>query len=167
MMTKSLKEASDVNDLECTRRSFCAQATLATCGAAVGLILQACGGGSSPTAPGHSSLLPTITGTRATGGVTIAIDSNSPLAGAGTAALVQSPAGNFLVAHTGGDTFLAVSAVCTHQACTITNVENQTYVCPCHGSTFDQNGRVLGGPALTSLRQYAAQFADGILTIAA
>lgn len=166
-MTTPLNDARAVREIEWTRRDFCAQATRATCGAAFGLVLQACGGGSSPTAPGHSSLLPTITGTRASGGVTVAIDSNSPLAAAGSAALVQSPVGNFLVAHTSGDSFVALSALCTHQACTITNVDNQTYVCPCHGSTFDQTGRVLGGPAPTSLRQYTAQFTDGILTIAA
>ena len=166
-MTKPLIEAKDLRGGDSTRRDFCAQAMRATCCAALGLALEACGGGSSPTAPGHSSLLPTVTGTRATGGITVAIDSSSPLAAAGAAALVQSPVGSFLVAHPSGDTFVALSALCTHQACTITNVDNQTYVCPCHGSTFDLNGRVLGGPAPTSLRQYAAQFAEGILTIAA
>lgn len=153
---------TDVN-----RRSFCGQAARASCCAALGLMLESCGGGSSPTGPGRSSLLPTVTGTRMAGGVAITIDSGSPLAAAGTAALAQTPSGSFLVAHTGPETFVALSAICTHQTCTITNVENQTYVCPCHGSTFDLNGRVLGGPAAASLRSYATQFADGVLTIAA
>jgi cytochrome b6-f complex iron-sulfur subunit len=152
---------------ELNRRDFCGQAARVTCCAALGLMFESCGGNSSPTAPGHSSMLPTVTGTRMTGGIAITIDSSSPLAAAGTAALAQTPSGSFLVAHTGAETFVALSALCTHQACTITNVDNQTYVCPCHGSTFDLNGRVLGGPAPTSLRSYATQFADGVLTIAA
>jgi Rieske Fe-S protein len=155
--------------MQTNRRDFCAHAARATCCAAIGLVLESCGGGgSSPTAPGHSSLLPTVNGTRMTGGIAVTIDSSSPLAAGGTVALVQSSAGSFLVAHTGGETFVALTAICTHQGCTITNVENQTtYVCPCHGSTFDLNGRVLNGPALAPLRVYATQLADGVLTIAA
>jgi Rieske Fe-S protein len=148
-----------------TRRQFCAQAAgLAAFGGAF-TILQGCGG--SPTSPSNAPALPLVTGTRVTGGVTVAVDASSPLSAVGSAALIQASGANFLVAHTDAASFVAVSAVCTHQVCTITGFSTQTYVCPCHGSTFDVNGRVLGGPAPTPLHQYATQFVNGVLTIAA
>jgi cytochrome b6-f complex iron-sulfur subunit len=149
---------------EPTRRTFCTRAaTLAVFGA-VGAILQSC---SSPTSPGNVPALPTISGTRVTGGITVTIDAASALSPVGNAALVQTPIGDFLVAHTAQNSFIALNATCTHQTCTITGFANQNYVCPCHGSTFDVNGRVLGGPAPAALHQYPTQFASGVLTITA
>jgi len=40
----------------------------------------------------------------------------------------------------------AMSAICTHLGCTVGKVE-WGYQCPCHGSRFDFEGRVLRGPA--------------------
>jgi len=40
----------------------------------------------------------------------------------------------------------ALSLVCTHLGCTV-NVGSGEIVCPCHGSVFDREGRVLKGPA--------------------
>jgi Rieske Fe-S protein len=108
-----------------------------------------------------------VTGTRISGGITLAIDSSSPLSAVGAAALMQTSIGDFLVAHTAQDVFVALTATCTHQTCTVTGFSSQTYVCPCHGSTFDVNGRVLGGPAPAPLRQYPTQFANGVLTVTA
>lgn len=148
-----------------TRREFCAQAAgLAALGGAF-TILQGCGG--SPTSPSNAPALPVVAGARVTGGVTVPVDGSSPLAAVGSAALVQVSGGNYLVARTGASAFVALAAICTHQTCTITGFASQTYVCPCHGSTFDVNGRVLAGPAPTALHQYATQFANGVLTITA
>lgn len=44
------------------------------------------------------------------------------------------------------------SISCTHLGC-ILNVENDKFICPCHGSMFDMNGNVLKGPALKALKQ--------------
>lgn len=46
------------------------------------------------------------------------------------------------------------SISCTHLGC-ILNVENDKFICPCHGSVFDMEGNVLKGPALKSLDQLA------------
>jgi Rieske Fe-S protein len=89
--------------------------------------------------------------------VVLTIDASSPLSSTGSAALVQSSRGSFLVARTSQNSFAALSAICTHQTCTITGYANQTYVCPCHGSEFDTSGRVLGGPAPAPLPSYATQ----------
>jgi cytochrome b6-f complex iron-sulfur subunit len=64
-----------------------------------------------------------------------------------------------------GDTFAAVTAVCTHEACTVTGISGQTYVCPCHGSQFSATGVVLKGPAASPLRPFTTRFAANVLTI--
>jgi Rieske Fe-S protein len=90
----------------------------------------------------------------------------SPLAEVGGAVLVESTAGVFLITRTNPTTFSAIDAVCTHEGCTITGVDGDTYVCPCHGSRYNRNGQVTGGPARASLRLYATTFTDGVVTIA-
>lgn len=160
-------EPEPIADAATTRREFCTRACQAASLAALGLFGSHCGGG--PTSPGSDlgSQLTVVTASRLNGVVTLTIDAGSPLANAGGAALVQSPTGNFLVARTGQTTFVALTAMCTHQACVVTNFSGSLYVCPCHGSEYDQSGRVVRGPALQSLRQFATQFSDPTLTISA
>jgi Rieske Fe-S protein len=51
-------------------------------------------------------------------------------------------------------TFLAFSAVCTHQGFTVTSVENGTIMCNHHGSQYDAaTGAVKQGPAQASLKK--------------
>lgn len=45
-----------------------------------------------------------------------------------------------------GNTFRCLSAICTHLGCTV-NRGDRGYHCPCHGSVFDDQGNVKGGPA--------------------
>lgn len=45
-----------------------------------------------------------------------------------------------------GNTFRCLSAVCTHLGCTVNHVAHG-YHCPCHGSVFNDQGKVEGGPA--------------------
>lgn len=46
----------------------------------------------------------------------------------------------------------ALSATCTHLGCTVrTDRENGGFVCPCHGSRYDAEGKVVAGPAPASL----------------
>ncbi len=44
-----------------------------------------------------------------------------------------------------------LSIACTHLGC-ILNVENDKFICPCHGSMFELNGSVIKGPALKPLK---------------
>lgn len=57
------------------------------------------------------------------------------------------------------------TAVCTHLGCTVNMVETG-YACPCHGSTYDRNGRNTGGPAPLPLVYFAIYKApSGELTV--
>lgn len=47
----------------------------------------------------------------------------------------------------------AISSICTHLGCNVRwEEENNGFECPCHGSSFDKNGRNTGGPAPKPLR---------------
>ncbi len=51
----------------------------------------------------------------------------------------------------------AISARCTHMGCLVSwNTAEQSWDCPCHGSRFDVDGRVIQGPAVRPLesREY-------------
>jgi cytochrome b6-f complex iron-sulfur subunit len=54
----------------------------------------------------------------------------------------------------GAEGFYAVSSVCTHLGCNVKRVATG-FECPCHGSRFDENGRVVHGPAPKPLAWYA------------
>ena len=92
------------------------------------------------------------------------VDSASPLAIVGSAALAQTSVGSFLIAHTSQDAFTVLTATCTHEGCTITGYENPRFVCPCHGSRYTTSGAVVQGPAPRALTQFASQVANGVLS---
>jgi cytochrome b6-f complex iron-sulfur subunit len=153
-----------------TRRQFCVQvchgASLAALGGGLIAALEGCGSGGNPAGPsGSFQALPVINATVGNGSISVTVDASSPLATVGSAALVQSPAGDVLVAHTAQDTFAALTAMCTHQACLVSGFGGGNYVCPCHGSQFATNGRVVGGPAPAPLRQFQTQFSGNVLTV--
>lgn len=68
------------------------------------------------------------------------------------------------------DGLVAYSAVCTHNGCPITllNEDGRSVVCTCHGSRFDlaDNGTVLTGPATRRLAGLPIAVTDGAVTVA-
>ncbi len=50
-----------------------------------------------------------------------------------------------------GDKLVALSSFCTHRHCKLEAEPDRSFYCPCHGSTFDQNGKVTEGPATVDL----------------
>jgi cytochrome b6-f complex iron-sulfur subunit len=66
----------------------------------------------------------------------------------GTATVVP---GARAVLYRENDGFWALSLVCSHLGCT-TEEDGNGYRCPCHGSRYDLQGRVLNGPAKQALK---------------
>ena len=58
--------------------------------------------------------------------------------------------GNYLVVNYEEKTTV-FSAHCTHLGCLINKKEDDRLVCPCHGSEYDLNGKVVKGPAWKNL----------------
>ncbi len=57
-------------------------------------------------------------------------------------------------------TLHAVSARCTHMGCIVSwNPAENSWDCPCHGSRFAPDGRVLQGPAVDPLQERLADVA--------
>lgn len=50
-----------------------------------------------------------------------------------------------------GEELLALSPICTHRGCKVRPQADQGFVCKCHGSQFDKDGKVLTGPAARDL----------------
>jgi cytochrome b6-f complex iron-sulfur subunit len=147
------------------RRDFCLRTCQAASLLAIGPLMDGCGGG--PSSPGSGAPLTTINTSLLNGTVTLTIDASSPLAAVGSAALVQAGGRPFLVAHTAQDTFTAMTAVCTHEGCTVTEFDGSLFVCPCHGSEYSTSGAVVQGPASSALTRFATQFANNVLSFSA
>lgn len=59
----------------------------------------------------------------------------------------------------------AISLVCTHLGCIVTRTD-AGFSCPCHGSDFDDQGRIQGGPAPKDLPWLeVSRRADGKLQV--
>jgi thiosulfate dehydrogenase [quinone] large subunit len=137
-------------------------------GGAVAVAVLAGGGtlfrrsaGKTPTAAGS-------TGSSATSGSSAApasADPSSGSAGSGGVVLTATsavPVGGAKAVKSGGKPayvlqleagrFTALSAVCTHQGCTVSfDSASKGFDCPCHGSRYDSAGKVLNGPATAPL----------------
>jgi Rieske Fe-S protein len=139
-----------------SRRAFLAKSAL---GAATLAALDACGDGQiGPAAV-------TLGGS----GVTVKVTDFPGLANVGTVVAVS---GDRALVRTSATTFQGFSRVCTHQGC-ITDITNNRFECPCHGSIFANDGSVVRGPNIASppiapLDKLAATFnqAAGTVTVA-
>jgi cytochrome b6-f complex iron-sulfur subunit len=49
-----------------------------------------------------------------------------------------------------GNKMAAISTTCTHLGCSV-SISDTGFACPCHGSRYDQDGAVTGGPAPKAL----------------
>ena len=67
----------------------------------------------------------------------------------------------------GEEDYLAFSGECTHQSCDVGDPDDGGFSCPCHGSTFDRQGQVTGGPAGRDLPRFDTRLDGDTLTILA
>lgn len=79
-----------------------------------------------------------------------------PLAGG-----VVLPAEQLVLTQPAAGEFHAFTAICTHQGCPVSRVEQRGIFCPCHSSIFDAvSGEPIAGPATEPLYEYPLQL-DG------
>ena len=148
---------------QANRRAFIgagARACLSVCVSACGCTLAAAALG------GCASVL-TRTVTPLNGRVELALAQYPELAEPGGSLRIQvaGAADPLYVLALGDGSFSALSPICTHLGCTV-DIQGARLVCPCHGSTYDREGKVLLGPAERALTRIPARLsADGILTI--
>lgn len=61
--------------------------------------------------------------------------------------------------------FKGLSAICTHAGCTVSEVQDGTINCPCHGSKFNLDGSVAQGPASRPLDTKGISVQGGSITL--
>jgi len=158
-----------------SRRRFIRLGTVLGVGAAGASVLAACGGGESGSGGGGES------GGGAGGGEDATKSSGGKASGtaekkapggqeiASTSEVAPGSAVKFkdsgspaVLVHLESGDFVAYSAVCTHQGCTVA-FNNGQLACPCHGSVFDPaNGAaVVAGPAPRPLPEIPVEVRGG------
>lgn len=143
-------------------------------GAALGVsaagasVLAACGGGESGGSGGvatqaetnaESAAETTPAEQQASGGAAIASESE---VAPGSARPFKDGGKDAVLVHLDSGEFVAYSAVCTHQSCTVAYRDGQL-ACPCHGSVFDpaNGGSVVTPPADQPLAEIPVEVRGG------
>ena len=190
-MTDKTKKTCDCDCFEQqaadpSRRDFIRKASTLTIVGGTAFLLEACGGGGSPTSSGGD----TDGGGDNSGGGGDNGGGNTgynydPATGVITIdtsmiyQTLQNTGG--AIALSGSDTFdnrgiivlrtsntgvRALSRNCTHAGFTVNiNTAANNLVCPSHNSIFDLNGNVVSGPASGALTRYSASLSGSIITI--
>jgi Rieske Fe-S protein len=129
-----------------TRREFLKDAALAV-GGAVGTTLTGCLSSTAPVVRAQ------VQSNR------ISIETTRPeLANTGDGILLTADELDYpiLFIRVAPDRFVALSTECMHLGCTVKK-QPSVIRCPCHGSVYDLEGRVLNGPAEQPLKQYGVR----------
>ena len=85
----------------------------------------------------------------------------SSLASDGAAMITTAPGVDgapILVVRTGRDAFAALSTRCAHEGCPVNPPVNGVITCPCHGSQYALDGKVLRGPTIYPLTRYETHY---------
>ncbi len=119
-------------------------------GGATATVLTACGDDEEPVAR------PSSAGGAARGARLVAT-ADVPV---GSGVILEDP--EVVVSQPTKGTFLAFSAVCTHQGCPVGTITGDRILCPCHGSVFStEDGSVVQGPAEEPLAPLEVAVAGG------
>jgi len=122
------------------RRDFLAKSALA---AAALVAVEGCGDGQiGPPSRNDNDGDPNVPA----GSVTVKLSDFPALA---TVGVVVDIGHQRAVIRTGASTFRGLSRICTHEQCD-TDVRNNRFECPCHGSIFASDGSVVRGPSVAS-----------------
>jgi Rieske Fe-S protein len=117
----------------------------------IGAVVAACSTSKEqPAASSQSVASPTVNGTTPT-------TTAAPAPPKVIAKTAQVPVGSGVIidkvvlTQPSPGVFNGLSAICTHQGCTVSKVVDGTIDCPCHGSKFNLDGSVANGPAARPL----------------
>jgi cytochrome b6-f complex iron-sulfur subunit len=111
--------------------------------------------GTTPPAATPASSSPGTSSPPASGGKALARVADVPVGGAISAK--DDGGGDIIITRPTDTTVAAFSAICTHQGCTV-HPGSDTFVCPCHGSTYDaKTGNRISGPARSGLSKVSVQ----------
>ena len=78
----------------------------------------------------------------------------------GAAISADADGGPILLVRTSETEVIGLSAICTHQQCTVAPAGDEL-VCPCHGSRYDLTGKVTRGPAPAPLSDFPVTVQNG------
>jgi Rieske Fe-S protein len=158
-----------------SRRRFIRLGAVLGVGAASASVLAACGGGESGSGGSGGSGgggSPQSSGKKNDGGTEKQASGGRAIAQ--TSEVAPGSAVNFkdagspaVLVHLNSGAFVAYSAVCTHQGCTVA-YKNGELACPCHGSVFDpaKGAQVVAGPAPRPLPKIPIEVRGGEVHLA-
>ncbi|MGJ5672800.1 MAG: ubiquinol-cytochrome c reductase iron-sulfur subunit [Nostochopsis sp.] len=132
------------------RREFIGWVGVGSLASSLPVVIAAC---SSRTNSPSTTTNPRTDGFQVAGTLTD-LDKNGQLLNEETAA------GKVLVIKEPGNTskVIAVNPTCTHKGCIVGWNKNQNaFVCPCHGSKYASDGKVINGPAEQPLSTFTAK----------
>ena len=136
------------------RRQVLKGAGAVTAGVAAAGLLAACsrgGGGGSTDAATRSA---------STSGGSGALAKVADVPEGGALSVKDADGNELLLTQASAGTIVALSAICTHQGCTVL-ADGGELVCPCHGSVFDLSGANVSGPARRPLSEVDVHVVDG------
>ena len=77
---------------------------------------------------------------------------------------IRVPGQNLYVLHD-AEGYAVIGAICTHLGCVVA-LSGEGFDCPCHGSQFSREGKVVKGPAPSPLAWYEVSLApDGQMVV--
>ncbi|HEV7918405.1 MAG TPA: ubiquinol-cytochrome c reductase iron-sulfur subunit [Solirubrobacterales bacterium] len=63
--------------------------------------------------------------------------------------------------------YVAISTRCAHLGCPVRYIEAaRSFICPCHGGTYDFRGKVTGGPPVRPLDRFETEVVNGRVMVA-
>jgi len=96
----------------------------------------------------------------------ISLDKAEKLKTVNSSALLKIKDRQILFVRDSEKTIRALDPTCTHRQCTVDyNPKTQNIVCPCHGSTYNLEGKVIKGPAEKALTVFAAELSDNSIIL--
>jgi len=95
------------------------------------------------------------------GKLALGLDKAEKLKKVGGSALLKIKDRELLFIRDAEDSIHVLDPTCTHKKCTVEyHDEAKKLICPCHGSTYDLEGKVLKGPAEKPLKAFEAKLSE-------